>query len=243
VPSLLICCLCGKSFCTRAERANDVRHIISGPLHSWMRLSFVCLVPMDLRGKAQRTHPQVQGPQDRDKTAGPSSVFGCCAPQGRGRRTAARGRARANRSRSGQRSRPIQGSTGLPEHRGVFRSSQAVSPPRLLKTGPPLAAKARSKPPPGKSSRVPACAWAWSLLRRSEISRPKHGSLVSPLRGGKPRFTDASHRIFGAGAERHPRRQSGELLFRSPGAFLQLAQSGDYPFCVRRRFAKRRRRC
>jgi hypothetical protein len=169
VPSLLICCLCGKSFRTRAERANHVSHTISGVLHSWMRLSFVCLVPMDLRGKTQGTLPQVEGPQDGDKSAGPSAVFGCCAPERHGRSAAPRECRQANRSRREQRSRPMPGSTGLPERGGVFRTSQALT------------------------------------------------SLVSPgCEGPQPKLTYASHRSFGARRERHPRRQSCQLFFRSP---------------------------
>jgi hypothetical protein len=139
VPALLICCLCGKPWRTRPERANDVSHTISGVLYSWMRLSFVCVVPVDLRGKTQGTLPQVQGPQDRDKTAGPSAVFGCCAPQRRGSGGAPGECARASRSRRAQRYRPIQGSTGLPAERGVFRANQALTSSSPFMAGIPTA--------------------------------------------------------------------------------------------------------
>ena len=124
MPSLLIFCLCGKIFRTRAGRANDVSHIISGVLHSWMRLSFVCLVPMDLRGKTPGPPPQVKGPQDRDESARPSAFFGCCTQERRERSRASRECAPANRPRTEQRSRPIQGSTGLAAHRGDRKVDQ-----------------------------------------------------------------------------------------------------------------------
>jgi hypothetical protein len=169
VPSLLLCCLCGKSLRPRAKRANDVSHIISGVLHSWMRLSFVCLVPMDLRGKTPGTLPQVEGPPDCDKSAGPSAVFGCYAPERHGRSGAPGECRQANRSRREQRFRPMQGSTGLPALGGVFRASQALT------------------------------------------------SLVSPAAGSpsqdSPTLLGA---FFGARRERHPRRQSRQLFFRSP---------------------------
>jgi len=85
---------------------------------------------MDLRGKTQGLVTQVAGPQDRDKSAGPSAIFGCCAPECRERSGAPGECARANRPRREQRSRPIQGSTGLPAHRGVFCTSQTVGNPR-----------------------------------------------------------------------------------------------------------------
>jgi hypothetical protein len=92
---------------------------------------------MDLRGKTQGTLPQAEGPQDRDKSAGPAAVFGGGAQGRRGRSPASGECAPANRSRRVQRSRPIQGSTGLPAYCGVFRASQAVSSPcRSLRPKP-----------------------------------------------------------------------------------------------------------
>src|SRR5260370_32989496 len=40
------------------KRAKYVSYIISGVLHPWMRLSFVFLVPLNLRAKPQMLPPQ-----------------------------------------------------------------------------------------------------------------------------------------------------------------------------------------
>ena len=90
------------------KRANYVGYIVSGVLHSWLRLSFVLLIPVDLRGKAQRPLPQIACSEERDESTGRSAIFGGFAQKHLGRGPASPEYAPANRSGRGQASWPIR---------------------------------------------------------------------------------------------------------------------------------------
>jgi hypothetical protein len=117
------------------KRANYVSHCIPGVLYSRMRFSFVCLVPIHLRRKAQGPLPQIEiSEARRNESAGRPAIFGCFAQKFHGKRSAAPECAAANRQGRCQRSWPIQRGAGLPPYRVVFRAGQAVNNPRLSRS-------------------------------------------------------------------------------------------------------------